>query len=325
MSDFCFAHLTPECILDAIESTGIYPESGLLPLNSYENRVFQFRADDNQRYVVKFYRPARWSEAQILEEHTFMAQLAAADIAVVAPLSINGKTLHQHMGFGFALFPSVGGRSFEVDNLDNLELLGQVLGRLHSQGAQSAFTHRPALNLSTHLQQPTQILQQSGLVKAPYQQQFFQIVKEITEICGSLYQPKAQIRLHGDCHAGNILATTDGLCLVDFDDCRQGPAIQDLWMMLSGDTQSRQVQLDALLSGYELYRAFDLKELALIEPLRAMRMIHYMAWLAERHQDPAFVGNFSWFATDKYWEQQLGYLQEQLLALQAPPLSLAFG
>lgn len=321
MSDFTFANLTPDLILDAIESTGIRVDSGLLALNSYENRVYQFKDEDSRRLVVKFYRPARWSEAQIQEEHDFARELQEQEIPVVAPLRFDGKSLHQYQQYRFALFPSVGGRQFEVDNLDQLEWMGRFIGRIHAVAKSRPFAHRPALSSHEFLHESRQTLWDNPLVPEGLQKAFFTVLDQVIAKADAQYRPQHLIRLHGDCHPGNIL-WRDGPSFVDLDDCRMGPAVQDIWMMLSGDRQQRLLQLDTLLLAYEEFCDFDSKQLKLIEPLRAMRMVHYMAWLSRRWQDPAFPLAFPWFGTEKYWEQQILSLKEQLSALQEPPLSL---
>lgn len=321
MSDFTFTGLTPDSVLDALEACGIYPESGLLALNSYENRVYQFRADDGQRMVVKFYRPDRWSDAQIQEEHDFALEINGADIPLVAPLVINGATLHHSHGFRFAVFPSVGGRQFEIDNLDQLEWMGRFIGRMHRVAQAGQFAHRPAVDSASFLHASYQQLEHSELLPSGLRTAFFAIAEPLVKLADARYSPTSHIRLHGDCHPGNIL-WRDGPMFVDLDDCRSGPAIQDLWMMLNGDRSQQLLQLDVMVEAYEEFQPLDRRELALIEPLRAMRMIHYMAWLSRRWQDPAFPRAFPWFAEDKYWEGQILALKEQYAALQEPPLSL---
>ena len=321
MSTFDFSGLTPDLILDAIESQGILVESGLLALNSYENRVYQFVAEDKKRYVAKFYRPQRWLPEQIHEEHDFSIELTTHEIPVVAPLVLNEQSLHQFQGFHFALFPSVGGRQFEVDNLDHLEWMGRFIGRIHKVAKSQVFAHRPTISTEEYLHNPLLTLQNSELIPTSLHQAFFTILEQVSDLAGSMYLNSNNIRLHGDCHPGNIL-WRDGPTFVDLDDCRSGPAIQDLWMMLSGDKQQQFIQMDTLLEAYEEFCDFDTAQLALIEPLRAMRMVHYMAWLAKRWHDPAFPQAFPWFADGKYWEQQILGLKEQLSALQEPPLKL---
>lgn len=321
MTDFAFTGLTPDALLDALESTGVYAQTGLLALNSYENRVYQFQSDEGQRLVVKFYRPERWTDDQILEEHEFARELADAEIPMVAPLNIQGKTLHFHNGYRFALFPSVGGRQFEIDNLDQLEWMGRFIGRIHRVGQARDFTGRPALNTDTFLTQPYQELQHSALLPEHLKTAFFAIAEPLITATRQHYFETDSIRLHGDCHPGNIL-WRDGPMFVDLDDSRMGPAIQDLWMMLSGDRSQQLLQLDVMVEAYEEFNELDPRQLALIEPLRAMRMIHHMAWLSRRWQDPAFPRAFPWFAEDKYWEGQILALKEQLAALSEPPLKL---
>ena len=322
MSKFSFIDLTPDSILDAVESIGIYAESGLLALNSYENRVYQFKADNGLRYVVKFYRPERWSKEQILEEHSFAFELADAEVPVVAPIQRDGKSLFEHNGYLFTLFPSVGGRIFEVDNLDQLDVLGRLIGRMHQAAQANVFSERPVISCDEYLDTAKMQLQNSDLIPNSLSTAFYTILDMVITKTKSLYQQVDTIRLHGDCHAGNILWAGDALMFVDLDDSRQGPAIQDLWMMLSGDRHNQLLQLDTLVTAYEEFCDFDHSQLKLIEPLRAMRMIHYMGWLAKRWEDPAFPRNFSWFADDKYWEQQILALKEQYSALQESPLKL---
>lgn len=329
MSQFDFSELGPDLILDAIESTGIYPESGLLALNSYENRVYQFVAEEKKRYVVKFYRPERWTNEQIIEEHQFSLELAEHDIEAVAPIEFDGKTLLEYSGHRFSLFPSVGGRMFELDDLDHLERLGQLLGRIHNISDAKPFEHRLTINIKQDLTEAAEYLRKSELVPRYLQDAFFQdLDKVITLSCEHLPSNLKNIRLHGDCHTGNILwqpgSESDDAVLVDFDDCITGPAIQDIWMMLSGDRQQQTLQLDTIIEGYEMFRPFNHEEFAIIEPLRARRMLMYMTWLAKRWSDPAFPRNFSWFNTDKYWEQQVLALKEQLSAIQQPLLKLGY-
>lgn len=327
MTDFSFSGLSPDTILDALESQGIFLQSGLLALNSYENRVYQFLCEDGKRYVAKFYRPGRWSNEQILEEHRFAHALVENEIPLAAPIELNGDTLHHHnvegTDYRFALFPSVGGRQFENDNLDQLEWMGRFIGRIHRVAQAASFEYRPAIDVESYLDEPKRELEQSTLLPAHLKTAFFAILNPVIEATKDAYRPTSYIRLHGDCHPGNIL-WRDGPTFVDLDDCRMGPAIQDLWMMLSGDRQQQLLQLDTLVEAYEEFHPFDNSQLGLIEPLRAMRMVHYMAWLSRRWEDPAFPRAFPWFAEDKYWEGQILALKEQLAALQEPPLKLGF-
>ena len=322
MAEFDFSSLTPDLILDGIESTGILVDSGLLPLNSYENRVYQFTADTGKKYVTKFYRPQRWSQATIKEEHDFAIELQNEELPMVAPLQIDGESLFEFKGYTFALYPCRGGRIFEVDNLDQLEWMGRFVGRIHAIAAKKAFSHRPAINTEEMLLEAAALIRQSGFVPDSLTNPFFTILEQVIEIAEKQYQPSQNIRLHGDCHAGNILWTDNGPHFVDLDDCRMGPAIQDLWMMLSGDRQQQLLQLDTMLSGYEEFFTFEPNQLVLIESLRSMRVINYMAWLCKRWQDPAFPANFPWFNSEKYWEQQILMLKEQYSALIQPALSI---
>lgn len=321
MSNSDFSKLTPDLILGAIESQGMVVESGLLTLNSYENRVYQFIAEDKKRYVAKFYRPLRWSQTQIQEEHDFSIELASHNIPVVAPLIQNKQSLHIYKDYLFTLFPSVGGRQFEVDNINQIESIGYSIGQIHGVANSANFAHRPTLNVSEYLMVPLQELQKSVLIPSYLQQTFFSVLQQVIDLTLSLYFSTNNIRLHGDCHPGNIL-WRDGPTFVDLDDCRSGPAIQDLWMLLLGDKQQQCIQLRALIRAYETCCDFDANQLVLIEPLRAMRMVHYMAWLTKRWQDPAFPQAFPWFADPKYWEQQILVLKEQFYALQEPPVTL---
>jgi len=319
---FHFQALTPDLILDAVESLGIFPETGLLALNSYENRVYQFRSDRGQRYVAKFYRPERWTDAQILEEHSFALELAEAEVPLAVPLNIDGQSLHHFGGFRFALFPSIGGRGFEVDNLEQLEAVGHFIGRLHQVGKSKPFASREALTVKGFADDSLDWLKQSGHVPGYLEQAFFTVAEQLLRALKSRWFDAASLRLHGDLHPGNILWTPDGPGFVDLDDARSGPAIQDLWMMLNGDRNQRLLQLETLLEAYEEFCSFDTRELALIEPLRALRMLHHTAWLSRRWADPAFPMHFPWFADDKYWEQQILAFKEQLANLDEPVLSL---
>ena len=322
MAQFDFKSLSPDTIIDGLESAGFKVDSGLLPLNSYENRVYQFHDENLTKYVTKFYRPQRWKLSQIQEEHDFSFELDERELPIVAPLKIDGKSLFEHQGYHFAVFPCRGGRIFEVDNLDQLEWMGRFIGRIHAVSALKPFHHRPSVNADEMLYQARTNIRESGFVPKALLIPFFTILDQVIEVAATQYQPEHQIRLHGDCHAGNILWRDEGPHFVDLDDCRTGPAIQDLWMMLSGDRQQQLLQIDTLLMGYEEFFSFEPKQLVLIESLRTMRVVNYMAWLCKRWQDPAFPHNFPWFNTEKYWEQQILMLKEQMSALQQPPLSL---
>ncbi len=322
MSSFSFSELTPDRQLDALDSVGIHAETGLLALNSYENRVYQFGAEDGQRYVVKFYRPQRWSDQQIEEEHEFALEIAAAEVPLIAPLKLNNQTLHHHQGYRFTLYPSVGGRQFEVDNLEQLEWVGRYMGRIHQTGKAKCFTSRPTIGLDEYLYQARETLHNIDFIPDHLKNTFFSDLNLlIKEIESQWHTDWAALRLHGDCHPGNIL-WRDSPLFVDLDDARNGPAVQDLWMLLSGSRQDKLVQLDTVLNGYEEFCPFDTRQLQLIEPLRGLRMVHHMAWLARRWEDPAFPLAFPWFADNKYWEQQVLSFKEQISVLREPPLSL---
>ncbi|MHA6308379.1 serine/threonine protein kinase [Hafnia paralvei] len=319
---FSFQTLTPDLILDAIESTGIRIDSGLTELNSYENRVFQLMDEDRQRYVVKFYRPERWSDGQIDEEHVFASELANAEIPVVAPLSLHGQTLHHFAGYAFTLFPSVGGRQYEIDNDDQLEWVGCYMARIHQVGKQQLFSERPTIGLDEYLYQPRDVLERTPLLPAKLRPAFLAALDSlIVEVEQYWTTDWAPVRLHGDCHPGNIL-WRDGPLFVDLDDARNGPVVQDLWMLLHGERQEQLIQLDILLEAYGEFADFDTQQLKLIEPLRAMRMVHYLAWVARRWQDPAFPKSFPWMVDESFWLRQTSAFMEQVKLLQAPPLQL---
>ena len=322
--------LTPDCVLDAVSSTGLWPDGRLQALGSYENRVYQIVLDDGEKVVAKFYRPQRWSTAQIMEEHAFSQALLDAEVPVVAPLSLQQKTLHTFDGFEFSISPWRGGRTPELDDWDTLEWIGRFLARLHTEGSKSTFVHRPALNAQTMGHTPLQWLLEHADMPPHIHSRCAPIYRQAVEMAETaLHNLDYQaIRLHGDCHPGNILWTPvnddgeGGPHFVDLDDARMGPAIQDLWMLLSGDRQQRSAQLSTLIEGYEQVRDFDRRELVLIEPLRTLRMLHYSAWLAQRWSDPAFPRAFPWFGTESYWMEQIANMQQQIEAMQEPSLMI---
>ncbi|PHM58001.1 serine/threonine protein kinase [Xenorhabdus hominickii] len=319
---FNFQNITPDLIMDALGQSGLYIDSGLTELNSYENRVYQFMDEERKRYVVKFYRPLRWSQQQIQEEHDFAHELLQADLPIATPLMFDGQTVLKHEGFFFALFPSVGGRQYESDNFDQLEDVGQLLGKIHQIGRQKPFSVRPTISLDEYLSQPYQYFSGCELIPARHKNDFFVALDELNKVVASQWHDNWQVqRLHGDCHAGNIL-WRDEAWFVDLDDARNGPAVQDLWMLLNGSRQERLVQLDILLESYTQFTDFDPKTLALVEPLRAMRMVYYLAWVARRWQDPAFPKAFPWMADSDFWNQQISLFYEQIRLLQEPPLQL---
>ncbi len=319
---FTFQTLHPDTIMDALFEQGIRVDSGLTPLNSYENRVYQFQDEDRRRFVVKFYRPQRWSAEQIQEEHQFALDLVADDIPVAAPLKFNNQTLLTHQGFYFAVFPSLGGRQFEADNIDQMEWVARYLGRIHQTGQKSAFTARPGIGIQEYLLEPRQVFETSTLIPSGLKAQFLAATDGLINAVIPRWDNNVQtLRLHGDCHAGNIL-WRDGPLFVDLDDARMGPAIQDLWMLLNGDKAEQRMQLETIIEAYEEFSSFDSDEIALIEPLRAMRFVYYLAWLIRRWDDPAFPRNFPWLTGEDYWRNQISAFIEQVKVLQEPPLQL---
>ncbi|MGH8805603.1 MAG: serine/threonine protein kinase, partial [Polaromonas sp.] len=311
--------LTPDLVLDALASVGLLGDGRLMALSSYENRVYQVHLDSpageadlaGDVVVAKFYRPGRWSDAQIAEEHAFAAELMAAEIPVVGALELNGSTVHHFGGFSFSVSPCRGGRRPELDAPDVLEWIGRFLARIHTVGSARPFTHRPALNLQTFGHASRDILLAGGshgYLPLDMESRWRKAFEEAMQVAQGVFDGVGeipQLRLHGDCHPGNILWTPEGLPLagphfVDLDDARSGPAVQDLWMLLSGDRAQRTRQLGALVDGYEEFGEFDRRELALIEPLRTLRLVHYSAWLAQRWHDPIFPINFPWFGTSDY-------------------------
>jgi Ser/Thr protein kinase RdoA (MazF antagonist) len=319
-----YERLTHDRVLDAVESLGLLPDGHVMALNSYENRVFQIGIEDDEGVVGKFYRPGRWTNEAILEEHAFSRALAAEEIPVIPPLAFNGRTLFELEGFRFTLFPRRGGRSPDLENPDNLEWIGRFIGRIHLLGQAKLFRHRPQMGSDWYGWLARENVLQSPLLPEEYREPYQQISTEIVEEVERLFaqvQPD-NIRLHGDCHPGNILWTDAGPHFVDMDDSCNGPAIQDLWMLLSGDRLDMQIQLDALLEGYRAFHDFNTAELALIEPLRSLRLLHYTAWLAKRWDDPAFPLAFPWFSDSSYWSGYLSDLEQQLLRMKEPPLRL---
>lgn len=319
-----FANLTPDTMLDAIEAAGIRCDGRFLALNSYENRVYQVGVEDARPIVAKFYRPARWADESILEEHRFTLELAADEIPVIAPIAdADGSTLHRHESYRFALYPCHGGHAPELDNPDHLEQLGRFIGRIHAVGATRDFRHRPGVDIDSYAREPRAWLLEHDFIPAHLVEAYAGLTRDLIgqiEDCFGRAGGFNVLRLHGDCHPGNILWRDDQAHIVDFDDARMGPAIQDLWMFLSGDRSFMTARLADLLAGYTDFAAFNPAELHLIEALRTMRMIHYAAWLARRWDDPAFPLAFPWFNTIQYWEDHILSLREQAALMNEAPL-----
>ena len=321
--DIPFATLSPDLILDAVDSLEIKTDGSLLVLNSYENRVYQLGVNDASPLVVKFYRPNRWADEQILEEHAFVEALANAEIPAVPAIQINHQTLFQYSGFRFSLFTKHGGRAPELDRKGVLEWIGRFVGRIHSIGAIQPFQYRPRLDMESFGEVPSQYLLASEFIPLELREVYRGVVAQALDGIKRCYERAGDvdlIRLHGDCHMGNLLWTDEGPHFVDFDDSRMGPAVQDLWMMLSGSPEEMKQQMNQILLGYEDFFDFNLQELHLIEALRTLRLIHYAAWIAARWDDPAFKTAFTWFNTQQYWQDRILELREQIAAMNEPPL-----
>ncbi|MDD2873584.1 MAG: serine/threonine protein kinase [Azoarcus sp.] len=321
-----FAGLTPDFVLDALESVGLRPDGRLLALNSYENRVYQIGIEDGPMQVVKFYRPARWTDEAILEEHSYTAELAEREIPVAQPVIIDGRSLHRHEGMRFTLFERLSGRAPELSDPATLEWLGRFIGRIHAVGAIRPFKSRPVLDIASFGEEPRNWLLAHDFIPRDIlpawkttADQALDGVRRAFDRAGKV----ASLRLHGDCHMGNVLwqqGEGGGPQFVDFDDARMGPAIQDLWMLLSGERHEQVGQLADILAGYEDFMDFSPRELHLIEALRTLRLIHYSAWLARRWDDPAFTAAFPWFNTQHYWQDRVLELREQIALMDEPPL-----
>lgn len=321
-----FYQLTPDTVIDAVESRGYLSDGRILALNSYENRVYQVGLDEAQPLIAKFYRPARWSDEQILEEHQFCFEMAEQELPVVAPLrDDHGESLFRFGDYRFALYPRRGGRAPELSDPDHLYRLGQTLGRIHLVGAARPFLHRPTLDIR-HYGCDSVALIAAEFIPASLHQAYVSLTADLlaeVEAAFSRAEAVRMLRIHGDCHGGNILWRDDTPNFVDFDDARMGPGIQDLWMLLTGDDrQELQLQLSEVVAGYDEFATFDPRELHLVEALRTLRMLRYSAWLARRWEDPAFPHNFPWFNTERYWGEHLLQLREQFAKLREPPLEL---
>lgn len=318
-----FSQLGPDTIINAIESIGYISDQRVLALNSYENRVYQIGIEDEVPIIAKFYRPNRWSNEMIIEEHVFTQELANNEIPVVAPLIINDKSLFKFEDYRFAVYPRFGGYSPELDNPDHLLQLGRILAQLHNIGETKTFIERPSINIEDFAIKPAQYILENNFIPMDLENAYSTLVDDLILRIKQSFEQAGDyktLRLHGDCHHGNILTRDDTFYIVDFDDSRTGPAVQDVWMFLSGDRNYMTTGLNDFMEGYTEFRDFQARELHLIEALRTLRLIHYSAWLAQRWDDPAFAIAFPFFNTQRYWEDQILALREQASLMEEPPL-----
>lgn len=320
-----YSELTPDTLLHAIDSCGLQTDGRLLALNSYENRVYQAGLESGTPVIAKFYRPGRWTDAAILEEHAFSLELDAQELPVIAPLVIDGVTLQRFRGYRFALYRRQGGYWPELGTSQARQQMGRCIARMHAVGAAGRFRHRPAVDIDSYGHESRSYLLEQGFIpghlELAYRSLSADLLEQVTDSFASAGNI-SRIRTHGDCHAGNILWTDAGPHFVDLDDCRTAPAIQDIWMLISGERHEMQAQLADILEGYRQFHDFDFRELRLIEPLRTLRIMHYAAWLARRWDDPAFPRAFPWFNTSRYWEEHVLSLREQAGLLNEAPLEL---
>ncbi len=319
-----YDRLSPDVMMAALERIGLVPDGRMLALNSYENRVYQMGLEDEAPVVVKFYRPGRWTTEAIEEEHAFAAELVEAEIPVVAPLVLAGATLHRHEGYQYAVYPRRGGRWPDLDTAEDRERIGRLLGRIHRVGATRRFVHRARFDPVRQIEAAIDTIEEGGWLPDYQIDPYAEVARAIADRVADAFEavmPRT-LRIHGDCHRGNVLWTDAGAHFVDLDDCTTGPAVQDLWMLAAGTPDERRRQWTDVLEGYEQFASFDRSELTLVEPLRAFRMLHYAAWLARRWQDPAFPKAFPWFGGPRYWEDHVRELMEQLQVMEEPPLRL---
>jgi len=318
-----YLNLRPDDILTAIENLGYRTDGRLLTLNSYENRVYRVGVEEDQPLVVKFYRPGRWSDEAILEEHDFSIELAEQDIPVVAPESHQGSTLHRQNNFRFAVYPYHGGRTPELDNMTLLRQIGRLIGRIHLVGEIQDFDYRPELNIENFGYKSRDYLLEEQFIPAELEPAYSGVCDLLFEVIEQCYERAGHgqyLRIHADFHPSNVLVNQDIVHIVDLDDTRMGPAVQDLWMFISGNRAEQTPQLAELLKGYTEFAHFNAQELNLIEALRTLRIMHYAAWLARRWEDPAFQQAFPWFDTHRYWDEHILTLREQAALMQEPVL-----
>ncbi|PCJ14766.1 MAG: serine/threonine protein kinase [Gammaproteobacteria bacterium] len=317
--------LSPDLVLSALEHFGFQTDARIFPLNSYENRVYHIGIEDEEPLIAKFYRPERWTNEAILEEHVFTEQLSEQELPIVTPKKIDGQTLLEYQGYRFAVYPRQGGQSAEPGDLDQIHQLGRLIARIHAIGKTASFQHRPTINPIMYGQKAAHFILDNKFVPEHLEQSYREVTEKLIGDIEKIFSETNQldwIRGHGDCHYSNILwHRDDGPWFVDFDDCATGPAMQDLWMLLAGSHQEQSLQLSEILDGYNEFCDFNNAEIRLIEPLRTLRLLHYHAWLAKRWIDPTFPKNFAWFNTESFWAEHIGDLKIQQEAIHHTPLT----